>query len=105
MNPLLADDLIRDALACACDLTHNPHCCAVAVDLYLYEQMTGQPWAAVEAQGQKEKDLLHKQRIDGIRDLGGTLLGWGVHVYAVLHATGVFLVCAWRHWTGRIPKR
>ena len=54
---------------------------------------------------ERKRYLLRKQRIDGIRGLGWTLLGWGVHVYAVLHATGVFLVCAWRHWAGRIPKR
>ncbi|HEY5865097.1 MAG TPA: hypothetical protein VI542_06025 [Candidatus Tectomicrobia bacterium] len=114
MHPRLADDLIREVLACPCDCSDDARCCvrcaclvelACAIDVWLYEHLTGERWTDVVARRQEGERMARPPRISGLRGLGYTLLGWAVNVYAVLHAVDVFAVCAWKYWTGRIPPR
>ena len=113
MHPRLADDLITEALVCPCNTRDGPRCArcaclvelACAMDVWLYEHRTGERWTDVVARRQGGERLARPPRISGLRGVGSTLLGWSLNVYYVLHATGVFLVCAWKYWTGRIPPR
>ena len=111
MHPRPPDAIMDEAIRCPCTLHGQPWCprceclveLALARDVWLYEQATGQPWK-VDMDRRQQETWMAAPRISGLRGLGYSLLGWGACVYALAHcALWVLPKCAWLNWTGQIP--
>ena len=104
--PRLADDLIAEALTCACDASDGPMCarceCLVelahAIDIYSFEQVAGVPWHVAASRIRQANQL---PRLGALSGLWYTTLGWLVQGYAALYAVCWVLPHAyWRRCIG-----
>jgi hypothetical protein len=109
MHPRPPDAIIDDAIRCPCTRRGQPWCVrcaclielALARDVWLYEQATGQTWK-VDMDRRAQEAWMATHRIGGLRGLGYTLLGHAVCVCAVAYyVCWVIPRTWWLHWTGR----